>query len=472
MSGGRAAPLVRDALADARPASYWTDGPQAPPRRDRLTGRREADLVVVGAGFTGLWTAWRAVERGADPAGVVLLESEHVGYGASGRNGGFISASLTHGLAHGEAMWPRELPVLQRMGEDNLAALTATVRQAAIECDLQLVGKTTVAVEPWHVPALAVAHERNLKYGEDSELLDADQMRADVASPTYLGGLRVRSGGGLLDPARLAWGLAEGLERRGVRVHEGSAVRSLRRTGSGVEVRTDAGVVTAAQVVVATAAYPSPLRRLRAWVLPVYDHVLATEPLTSGQLESLGWRERQGLTDPGNQFHYYRLTADDRILWGGWDATYYRGNRVAAELEQAGGSHELLAEHFFATFPQLAGVRFTHRWAGPIDSTSRFTAAYGRSHGGRVAYAAGHTGLGVGASRFSADVALDLLSGESTERTRLSIVRRRPVPFPPEPLRDPLVRFTQRALAKADADGGRPGWWLRTIAKLGMGFSS
>jgi glycine/D-amino acid oxidase-like deaminating enzyme len=463
---------VRDALADAAPVPFWTDRPDAPATRPPVDADTSADLVVVGGGFTGLWAAWRALARDPD-RDVLVLEAEHVGHGASGRNGGFVSASLTHGLAHGVALWPRDVRALHAEGEANLQALADDVREAAIDCDLRLVGKTTVAVEPWQVDGLREAAALAARFGEDVELQDAATVQADVASPTYLAGLRQRTGSGLLDPARLAWGMASHLDRLGARVAERTRVAGFRRAGGAVEVRlADGHRVRARHVVVATAAYPPPLRRLRTWVMPLYDHVLVTEPLTRDQLGTLGWAERQGLTDAGNQFHYYRLTADDRVLWGGWDAVYHRGGRVDPALEQAGGSHELIAGHFLRTFPQLEGVRFTHRWAGPIDSTTRFTAAYGTALGGSVAYAAGHTGLGVGAARFSADVALDLLDGVPTHRTRYGIVRRRPVPIPPEPVRNPLVQATRRAVVRADAQEGRRGPWLRLLDRFGVGFNS
>ena len=177
------------------------------------------------------------------------------------------------------------------------------------------------------------------------------------------------------------------------------------------------------------------------------------------------------MTDAGNQFHYYRRTADDRILWGGYDAVYYFGNRTDPSREQRDRSHGLLAAQFFDTFPQLEGLRFTHRWAGLIDSTSRFTPVFGTAMAGRLGYAVGFTGLGVGASRFGARTALDLLAGRSTERTELELVRRKPVPFPPEPLRFPLVQFTRAALAREDI-AGRRGLWLRTLDRFGIGFNS
>ncbi len=214
------------------------------------------------------------------------------------------------------------------------------------------------------------------------------------------------------------------------------------------------------------------LPELRPFILPVYDYVLVTEPLTSSQLNSIGWKHRQGIGDSGNQFHYYRLTEDSRILWGGYDAIYHYGNRVAKQLEQRAATFDKLAEHFFATFPQLAGVRFTHRWGGAIDTCSRFCAFWGTAHGGRVAYALGYTGLGVGASRFGAQVMLDLLDGEPTERTRLRMVRTRPLPFPPEPLRYGVVQLTRWSLDQADRHEGRRNLWLRGLDWAGLGFDS
>ena len=170
-------------------------------------------------------------------------------------------------------------------------------------------------------------------------------------------------------------------------------------------------------------------------------------------------------------FHYYRLTRDDRILWGGYDAVYHYGSRIDPGLEQ-GPTHLRLAEHFFATFPQLEGLRFTHRWAGVIDTSTRFTAFFGTAYDARVAYAQGYTGLGVAATRFGADVALDLLDGRETERTRLAMVRERPLPFPPEPLRWAGVQLTRWSLGRADAHGGRRNLWLRGLDRAGLGFDS
>ena len=175
--------------------------------------------------------------------------------------------------------------------------------------------------------------------------------------------------------------------------------------------------------------------------------------------------------DLGNQFHYYRLTADNRILWGGYDAIYHYGRRIDGSLDQRPETFELLARQFFETLPQLEGLRFSHRWAGVIDTSTRFCAFYGTTHRGRTAYALGFTGLGVGASRFGADVMLDLLAGEETERTRLEMVRKKPLPFPPEPLAWIGIQLTRWSLARAD-ETGRRNLWLRLLDRVGLGFDS
>jgi glycine/D-amino acid oxidase-like deaminating enzyme len=364
---------------------------------------------------------------------------------------------------------------LVHLGRQNLAEIVAFTREHQIDADLELVGKTAIATTNPARGALPGMLEIHRRWSEDAELLDQDAMRADVDSPTYLGGLRVRTGSGLMDPARLAWGLARTAHALGVRIHENTPIIRLSHaetsTSKGITATTPITTITAHNAVLATNAFTPLLRRLRYRVLPIFDHVLVSEPLTSRQLDDIGWRENQGLTDIGNQFHYYRRTPDNRILWGGYDAIYHRGNRTDPSLEHRDASHTLLAAQFFATFPQLEGLRFTHKWAGLIDSTSRFTPAIGTAMDGRLAYAVGYTGLGTASSRFGALTMLDLLAGRRTERTELTLVRRKPFPFPPEPFRYPLIQFTRAQLAREDATGHR-GLWLRTLDRFGLGFNS
>jgi glycine/D-amino acid oxidase-like deaminating enzyme len=459
------------ALAGASRTVLWLDDPLRPEPMPALDGDISADLVVVGGGYTGLWTALRAKER--DPGrDVVLLEAGRCGDQASGRNGGFASASLTHGFHNGLDRWPDELAILDELGARNLAGIGDTVRRYGIDCGWEETGELHVATAPHQVDELAGLVGDMRAAGHDVELLDADAARAEVASPTYLGALLDRAGTAMVEPARLAWGLREACLRLGVRVHEGTPVTRLARAGRGMDVRTARGTVRAGQVALATNAFPPLLRRLSLMTVPVYDYVLATEPLSPEQMASVGWSGRQGIGDVANLFHYYRLTRDNRIVWGGYDAVYHYGSRIRRDLEQREATHTLLAEHLLETFPQLEGVRFTHRWGGVIDTCTQFSAFYGTAHDGRVAYALGYTGLGVAATRFGADVMLDLLSGEETERTRLRMVREKPLPFPPEPLRFTGVQLTRWSLARADVHGGRRNLWLRALDRLGLGFDS
>jgi glycine/D-amino acid oxidase-like deaminating enzyme len=459
-------------LSEASAVPYWLDHPDAPEPLPPLDGAEHADLAVIGGGFTGLWTALLAKER--DPRrNVVLLEGRKIAWGGTGRNGGFCSASITHGFANGLERFPTEIDTLERFGRENLDQIEQTVGRYGIDCDFARTGELAVATEPWQAENLAQAADAARRLGYDVELLDGDAVRREVNSPTYLAGLWDRSGCATLDPARLAWGLRRACLLAGVRIYEHTPVRSFGDAPGGrVALTTPGGVVHADRVALAAGAFAPLLRRLRYYVVPVYDYVLMTRPLRPVQLASIGWANRQGVGDAGNQFHYYRLTADNRILWGGYDAVYYYGSKIAASLDQRPKTFAALADHFYATFPQLDGLEFTHAWGGVIDTCSRFCAFFGTARAGRLAYVAGYTGLGVGASRFGADVVLDLLSGEETERTALQMVRTKPVPFPPEPVRAAGIGLTRWSLARADRNDGRRNAWLRALDSFGLGFDS
>ncbi|MFE1319027.1 NAD(P)/FAD-dependent oxidoreductase [Kitasatospora phosalacinea] len=459
------------ALRDAQPTPFWLDDPGRPAARPALTGDTRCDLLVVGGGYSGLWTALLAKER--DPGrDVLLVEARECGWAASGRNGGFCESSLTHGLANGHQRWPAELAALERLGHANLDAVQDAVHRYGIDCDWRRSGSLTVATRPHQVGELREFAELAARYGSHHDVLDRDEVRAEIDSPTFLGGLWDRHGVAMVDPARLAWGLKRACEELGVRIHEHTPATDLAATPTGVAVRTPYGRVTAGRVALATNAFPSLLRRHRPYTVPVYDYALMTEPLSAAQLAAVGWRGRQGWADSDNHFHYVRLSADDRILFGGYDVVHrYRG-RVSADRDQRPGTFATLARHFARTFPQLEGLRFTHAWGGAIDTCTRFSAFFDLSHGGRVAYAAGYTGLGVGATRFGAEVMLDLLAGARTERTALEMVRRKPLPFPPEPVRSLGIGLTQWSLHRADARAGRRNLWLKAMDRLGLGFDS
>jgi glycine/D-amino acid oxidase-like deaminating enzyme len=461
---------MEDALAEAAPTPYWLDDPARPEPLPALSAPAQADLVVVGGGYLGLWTALLAVTRepGRD---VLLLEAETCAHAASGRNGGFCEASLTHGLGNGLARWPDELAELISLGRANLDGIQATVTEHGIDCDFLRSGTLSVATTDHQLSDLVEEQQAAEAVGHVLTLLGEGALRERVSSPTFHGAL-FDPDCALVEPARLAWGLRSACLAAGVRIAEHTRVGGLSGASDGVELATPAGTVIARQVVLATNAARPLLRRLRLMTVPVYDYALMSEPLSAEQRRAIGWEGREGISDRTNRFHYYRSTRDGRILWGGYDAIYHFASRQRRAYEQRPETFATLARNFFTTFPQLEGLRFTHRWGGLIDTCTRFTAFHGTAYDGRVAYALGFTGLGVGATRFAADVALDQLAGLDTPRTRLRMVRERPVPFPPEPLRWAGIRATTWSLARADRHQGHENLWLRALDRLGLGFDS
>ena len=466
-------PAITRMLADARLTPFWLDRPDVPlpPAEAPRRGRHEADLLVVGAGFTGLWAAHQALDDqpGRD---VLVLDASGPGDGASGRNGGFCDASVTHGIANGLDKWPGEYATLHRLGDDNLAGLLADVERLGIDAHWEAVGELDVATAEWQLDDVLHHVEPLRAHGVDLTVLDAEAVRAEVGSPTFVGGVWRHSGVGLVDPGRLVLGLRRSLLERGGRLADHTSLTALRHDGAAVQAEGPGVAVKARQVLLATNAFPGLVPPIRRAVVPVYDHVLVTEPLSDAQLASIGWKHRQGIGDAANQFHYFRLTPDNRVLWGGYDAIYHWRGRIGPAVEANEPTERMLAAQLLDCFPQLEGIAVTHRWGGPIATTTRFAFTAGTRWDRRVAWSVGYTGLGVGATRFGARVALDLLAGADNERTRLSMVRRAPLPWPPEPIRWAGITLTRRAIARADAHDGRRGPWLRLLDALGVGFDS
>jgi glycine/D-amino acid oxidase-like deaminating enzyme len=458
------------ALADTTSNCYWLDRPERPAPHPALAGREEADLVIAGGGFTGLWAALQAKE--ADPGrDVVLLEAKSVAEGASGRNGGFADPSLTHGLFNGLRHFPTEIETLEQLSLENYSELFASLKRHGIDADVEENGTLWVATAPYQVEELR-EHVADLqRFDPAVEWLDRDAVRAQVDSPTYCAGVWLHRAS-TVDPARLCWGLRDAILHLGVRLYEGSPVEKIARAGAGIELRCASGSVHARKAVLATNAFRSPVYRMRRASIPVWDYALTTEPLSKTQLESISWCNRQGITDSANQFHYYRLTRDNRILWGGYDAIYHYGSRTDERFQQRPESFAGLSRRFFQTFPQLEGLRFSHQWGGPISTTTRFCMEVGTAYERRVSWSIGYTGMGLVASRFGARVALDLLDRPEAPHLALDFVRKRSVPWPPEPIRTIAVQLTQRGLARADENEGRRGLWLRALDFVGLGFDS
>ena len=473
--------VVDHAMGGTRHAVFWQDDLGEHATYPALSAPVRADLVVVGGGYTGLWSALRARQRHPG-ARVVLVEGRSVGWAASGRNGGLCGARLAPGDEDGRGRPPDDNAILQRLGHENLAAIGSTVDDLGLDCQWEPTGVVDLAIEPHQIDWLLDAAARATRTGAPHAFLDRAKVRDEIASPIYEAGLVRPDDAALVHPARLATELARAASELGVEIFEQTRVTGLTPPGRGthdvavLHTTSPAGEATvlADRVLLATSAFPSLLRRFRRHTVPVYDYVIATEPLSTGLLGAIGWRGRQGLADLANRSHYYRLTADDRIVFGGHDAVYHYGGRMSRTYEDRPGAYRRLTEHLLTTFPQLEGIRLTHRWSGAVDTSTRSGVCFGQAAGGRVQHAAGSAGRGVAGSHFAAQVMLDRLDAldgaPATERTALRTVRRTPVPFPPEPVAAAGIRATQRALDRADHRYGRRGTLLRSLDALGLGL--
>ena len=307
--------------------------------------------------------------------------------------------------------------------------------------------------------------------------LDRAAIREEVHSPLWQAGLYRPPEAGrdaLVDPAKLARGLARVAEERGVAIHERTRVTSVERRAGGVDVRTAEGpVVRAGHVVVATSAYSGWLRRLSSHFVPVYDYALVSEPLTPDQRAAVGWRRRQGMSDGNNQFHYFRLTADDRILWGGYDAVYYRGNGIGPEFDRRPATTDKLEAQFRAAFPQLGDARVPVP-LGRRDRHDHAVHGHVRPGARRAAdvrprlHRAGRRREPLGGRRSSGTSS----SAPTPTCSGCRFVQTPPIPFPPEPFRSVAVNAVRWELDRADRNEGRRGMLLRTLDALGIGFDS
>lgn len=452
-------------------ACYWLA--HLPPREAApLAGPAEHDVVVIGAGLTGLWTALflKELDPGRD---VAVVEQGIAAYGASGRNAGMLSETVDH--SHGLAIQhfgPAEAARLAALGTQNAAELVAFIRDRGIDCDWEPSGRLMVALTGAHLEEAERSVELAERLGiRTFRLLSREAVQAELHSPLYLGGVAV-AGGGILDPARFTEGLRQQAVRAGVRVYERTAVQSLAEAGAGMSLRANGTTLRARRAVLATSAYSHHLLPgLTHRFIPLYDYIMVSEPLSPAQWETLGWRNRQGVTDGRTFFNYYRPTADGRVLWGTSEATYYAGNRVDPSCDHSPAHYESLRESWRRHFPALADLRWEFEWGGAICSTTRLTPFFGRALGGRACYGLGFTGHGLGSTRIAGRILAHLALDRASDLLDLSLVTKPPFPYPPEPLRGLAVRAVTRALRRVDA-GEPPNLMLRLLEKMGLGFSS
>jgi glycine/D-amino acid oxidase-like deaminating enzyme len=433
-----------------------------------LEGEMRTDIAIIGAGFTGLWTSLFLKEL--DPTIDVTIVEKHIaGYGGSGRNGGILGETIDHSHQLAIQHFGREeARLLAEIGRTNINEMQQFFAQHQIDCDYEPTGRLLVALSEAQLQDCKRAIESATELGITTyQLLNAEQMQAEIKSALYCGGVHSTEGG-ILNPIKLIDGLKRIALQQGIRIFENSAVTNLKQG----QIQTDQGIVNSEKIILATDVYshflfPKLLRRF----MPLYDYILVSEPLTQFQMEKIGWKNRQGVTDARTFFNYYRLTNDNRILWGTSEAQYYPPNSVSPSHDHSEAHYHALRESFVKHFPQLSELRFEFQWGGAIASTTRLTPFFGHTHNGQTLYALGYTGHGIGSTRIAAKILAHQALNRPNHLLDLSMVRNQPFPYPPEPLRKIAVDQVTKALRRTD-QGSKPGLLLRILDWMGIGFSS
>lgn len=453
-------------MADFASRSFWLEADPytaGPP----LAGDISADVAIVGGGFTGLWAAHFLLR--AEPAlKVTVIEREVVGYGASGRNGGFAMTLLGRSLHD----------LLQDFGHDAArAAHTEVVRsidaigqfcaEYKVACDYEKNGFIAIATDDSQIARIEADYRAAEALGiPDVRYLSREELRQQIQSPLYRCGLEEKACA-LLNPAKLVRGLARVVRQQTGIIYENTPVVRIDTAADKIEVRTAHGTVRADKLVLATNAYSVQFPEFRRTVAPLYSYIVLTAPLSQREWASIGWQGRQGLEDKRTYIHYFRPTADGRILMGGEDAPYYYGSSIGPQHDRNPEVFALLQRDLKAIYPQLEDVRFTHQWGGPIGVTTRFVPSFGTLPGGRVHYGLGYCGHGVAPTHLGGQILRDLVIGQPSPLTELCFVRAKAIPFPPEPLRYLGMTVARRSLLAQDRKGKpkREPWILRMLAR-------
>lgn len=435
-------------MSDYATKSYWLAS-QPYQENPPLVGSINADVAIVGGGFTGMSTAYYL--KKAEPSQrVVVLESEVVGYGASGRNGGFAMTLMGLTLSTTALRFGKEKArIAHDFGHRAVEHLGELVAEHSIDCDYEKPGLFTVATNPAQVKRL----QSEIRLAESIGVkglrwLDASELREEVSSPTFLGA-RYEDQCALVNPAKLVRGMKTAAESVGAEIFERTPVLSF-RPGRALWLETPRGQVEAKKVVFATNAFSSRFPQLQSKAFPVYTYIVLTEPLSPQQMAPIGWGGRQGIEDARNLIHYYRLTADNRLLMGGEDALVYLGSPLDRDYHAP--TFRRLERHIVKTFPSLANARIEYRWGGPVSVPVDFFPAIGYvGNDKRVIYSLGCVGHGVAMTTYLGQVLRDLVLERRTELSELFWVNRWVIPLPPEPLRFALGDGLRRALAAQDA---------------------
>lgn len=447
-----------------RPLSLWHDQGPAPRRRPTLAGSHEADVVIVGGGYTGLWTAYYLLETCPDLS-VVVLEAEFCGFGASGRNGGWVSAKFPGSkTAMARERGPQAVIEYQRAMFDAVDEIGRIADKENIDCHYRKGGMLLYATTPAHVPRLQSYMRELRQWGfgeEDVEWLDVAEARRRAAVAGTRGAMYTPHCASI-DPWKLVSGLADAVERRGATIFEHSRARVI---DEGMVV-TDQGVVRAKSVLRCTEAFTPTLSGYERTVAPVYSLMIATEPLPDEWWDEVGLRNGETFSDERHLIVYGQRTADGRLAFGGRGAPYHFGSTVRPEWDMDSRTHELVKEVLWGFFPQLGDTRITHRWGGAVAVPRDWRVSVDYDPATGLGHAGGYVGQGVASSNLAGRTLADLVAGEATERTRLPFVGYRSRLWEPEPLRWIGINLGRALAPMADAVERRTGRPSRVLGSI------
>ncbi|WP_284381626.1 NAD(P)/FAD-dependent oxidoreductase [Litoribrevibacter albus] len=457
---------VKLALEDTKFTPFWLDDPNIPNVEENLKTHIKTDLLIVGSGFTGLWSAVQAKEQKPNRS-VVVIEANTTAIGASGRPGAILSPSLMHGMENTDRLFQDEMNVLERLGKENMDQFRRTIEKYNIECDVEWSGELIVAMDEQGVSDLENEYKLYTQYGHEAYLLEKEALQKEIHAPTFIKGLWSKQRSGTIHPAKLAWGLKRVAKDLGVIFYEHTPMISSTSEKDGVRVHTPNGSIQAKKVILATNAFTRHKKKIRARVAAIRDRIVMTEPLTSTQLSELGWANRQGIFDTRSQLNYMRLTKDNRILFGG-RLGYFYGNNTDPIYDKSPAPYVRLVQALYTTFPTIAGIKISHAWSGPIALTNRMTVHYQQFYQGKMIYAGGYSGFGVTASRFAARIALAIVDDKEIPERQLSFTKAVPAWIPPEPFRWIGIKLTFYALDTYKVKGGWRDAWFYLLKKMGL----
>ncbi|HEU5252957.1 MAG TPA: FAD-dependent oxidoreductase [Solirubrobacterales bacterium] len=449
---------------------YWIEEAGEAEPRPPLSGPVEADVLVVGGGYTGMWTAWYAKQLQPE-ARVVLLEAEAVcGHGPSGRNGGFCNA-MWFSLGSMRDRWG-PVPALRvaQAAEQAVARIGAFCEEHGVDAWFRPAGYVQVSTAPAHDGAWGRAVEacRELGVPEMLQPLSAAEVAERCQSPAFRGGA-VSATSATVQPARLALGLRRQLLAAGVEVYESSAVTSFRESEAGVEAKTAAGSVRAGRGVLAIGAAAKGRRGpLRDRLTVASSHIVLTEPVPD-VLEEIGWTNGDCITDSRALLHYFRTTRDGRIAFGWGGGRIAMGARTKGRAEVDPDVVAASTQHLYDYFPALRDRRVTHAWGGPIDASPTHLPAIRALPRGRAWAAAGYTGNGVGPSNMVGRTLAALALDRDDEHTDLAFVNDKTPRLPPEPFHwigGESIRLGILKKEEAELSGHQPGRISSLIAKV------